>query len=139
MSDPQDDIVGTISDFLDGLLAPPEADNVARKIESDEQWKHTHAELVETRKALSGLQKAHAPASFAQEVTSTIHKRSAGRFFGRRSLGDRVPFTVLVVIAVLGMAIVGYVYWTSQTGSLEGSRNRPSHAPGSAGEIVPRP
>jgi anti-sigma factor RsiW len=138
MSDPEDDIVGTISDFLDGLLAPDAATVVSGKIESDEQWKQTHAELVETRKALSGMQKARAPASFAQEVTSTIHKRSAGRFFGRRTLGDRVPFTVLVVIAVLGMAVVGYIYWASQTGSLEGNREGSSHR-GSAEDLAPRP
>jgi anti-sigma factor RsiW len=138
MSDSEDDIAGTISDFLDGLLAPDDAAVVSAKIESDDPWKQTHAELVKTREALSGMQKARAPASFAQEVTSTIHKRSAGRFFGRRTLGDRVPFTVLVVIAVLGMAVVGYVYWTSQTGSLEGSGEQPSHS-GSVEDLAPRP
>ena len=40
--------------------------------------------MVETRKALSGLQKARAPGTFAKDVTDTINKRSGGRFFARR-------------------------------------------------------
>ena len=75
-------------------------------------------EAEEVRKALSGLQKARAPDTFSQDVTATIHKRSAGRFFGRRTFGDRVPFGTLAIAAVLGLAVIGYLMWSSQTGSL---------------------
>src|SRR5690242_9266592 len=118
MSDDEDAIVATISDYLDGALAGAEREEVARKIAGDDAWRRAHAELVETRKALSGMQKARAPSSFAQEVTSTIHKRSAGRFFGRRTLGDRVPFGALVIAAVMVVIAVAYLMWSSQTGSL---------------------
>ena len=139
MSDDEDAIVARISDYLDGALAGAEREEVAKKIADDEAWRSAHAELVETRKALSGLQKARAPSSFAQDVTSTIHKRSAGRFFGRRTLGDRVPFGALVVLAVIALVAVAYLMWASQTGSLA-----VNHAPGSAGsagsaQLVPHP
>jgi hypothetical protein len=57
-------------------------------------------------------------------VTATIHQRSAGRFFARRTLGDRVPFGALLVIAVLGLAVIGYFMWASETGSLKSARDR---------------
>ena len=141
MSEPEeidDAIVATLSDYLDGALPAAERDEVVRCIETDETWKRAHEELQETRKVLSGMQKARAPASFAQEVTSTIHKRSAGRFFGRRTLGDRVPFAALLVVAVLALAVIGYVMWSSQTGSL---RVHEEHGAtqGGSGELVPRP
>lgn len=140
MSDDEDAIVARISDYLDGALAGAEREEVARKIAEDEAWKRAHAELVETRKALSGMQKARAPSSFAQEVTSTIHKRSAGRFFGRRTLGDRVPFGALVILAVVVVVAVAYLMWSSQTGSLRVDHERARSA-GSAGsaELVPKP
>ena len=140
MSDDEDAIVARISDYLDGALAGAEREEVARKIAEDDAWKRAHAELVETRQALSGMQKARAPSSFAQEVTSTIHKRSAGRFFGRRTLGDRVPFGALVIVAVLVVIAVAYLMWSSQTGSLrvDHERARPAGSAGSA-ELVPKP
>lgn len=115
----EDEMIAKVSDYLDGLLAGAEKDDVAKKIESDPAWKQTHEEMVETRKALSGLQKARAPGHFAQDVTETIHKRSQGRFFGRRTFGDRVPLVPLVVVAVLALVVIAYVMWASETGSLK--------------------
>jgi hypothetical protein len=69
------------------------------------------AEGADLRNALSGLQKARAPESFAQDVTATIHKRSAGAFFGRRTFGDRVPFGALLVVALIAIAMIGFVLW----------------------------
>lgn len=135
----EDELVSRISDYLDGALTGADREEVAKKLVDDPAWKRTHDELVETRKALSGMQKARAPSSFAQEVTSTIHKRSAGRFFGRRTLGDRVPFGALVVVAVLAVIVVGYLMWASQTGSLKVEHDH-AHPPRSgSAEIVPKP
>ena len=90
----------------------------------------------EVRKALSGLQKARAPDGFVQDVTSTIHKRSAGRFFARRTFGDRVPFGALAIAAVLGLVVIAYLMWASQTGSLA-PRHEAAPAHGSALQLAP--
>ena len=113
--DIDDEIVVKVSDYLDGLLPAPEKDDVAKKIESDPAWKETHDEMLETRKALSGLQKARAPGHFAKDVTDTIKKRSGGRFFARH---DRLLMP-LMVLAVLALCAIAYVMWASQTGSLK--------------------
>lgn len=129
----EDAIIGTLSDYLDGALSGDARKDVEAKIASDPAWKTTHDEMVETRSALSGLQKARAPASFDQDVTATIHKRSAGRFFGRKTLGDKMPFGAIVVIAVLGLIVIAYVMWASTTGSLKvDHRTAPPHTSGSA-------
>lgn len=114
-----DAIIAKVSDYLDGSLAGAERDEVAKKIASDPAYKQAHDDVVENRKFMSGLQKARAPETFTQDVTETIHKRSRGRFFGRRTLGDRVPFNVLLIVAMLALAAVGYLMWSSQTGSLK--------------------
>ena len=121
--DIDDEIVAKVSDFIDGLLKGAERDDVANKIESDPVWKQTHADIVENRKFMSGMQKARAPARFTKDVTSTIHKRSKGRFFG---LGDRVPFNALLIVAIIAMAAVGYLMWASQTGSLKVEKKPPA-------------
>lgn len=122
VDDVEDEIIAKVADYLAGALPAAEKDEVAKKIASDERWKRTHDEMVaaeEERKHISGLRKAKPPETFVEDVTSTIHKRSAGRFFGRKTLGDRVPFGVLLIVALVALAVVGYLMWSSQTGSLK--------------------
>lgn len=134
----EDEIIATLSDYLDGVLPAERKQEVEDKLARDDEWKRVHGELVETRNALSGLQKARAPAHFAEDVTATIHKRSAGRFFARRTLGDRVPFGVLLIVALLALAVVGYILWSSPTGSLKGERE-PTTPPAGSQRVVPTP
>ena len=119
IDDIDDKVVAKISDYLDGLLSGADRDDVAKKIETDPTWKQTHDDMVENRKFMSGMQKARAPESFTNDVTGTIHKRSRGAFFGRKTLGDRVPFNAILIIAIIALAAVGYLMWSSQTGSLK--------------------
>jgi anti-sigma factor RsiW len=135
--DIDDAIVARVSDYLDGALTGAERDDVARKIAGDATWKRAHDELTETRNYLSGLRKAHAPPSFAEHVTETIHQRSAGRFFARRTLGDRVPFGALLAIALVGLLVIAYVLWASATGSLKVDRARGRAPAAGSSAVVP--
>ena len=114
----EDEIVATLSDYLDGALTAEQTAEVKQKLETDAEWKRVHAELRETRDALSGLQKARAPFT-AEDVTGTIHKRSMGAFFGRRTLGDRVPFGVLLIVALVAIIAIAVLMRSSSTGSLK--------------------
>jgi anti-sigma factor RsiW len=129
-------IIVAISDYLDGALAAPERSEVERKIAGDATWKRVHAELLETRNFLSGMRKAHAPETFTENVAETIHKRSAGRFFARRTLGDRVPFGAVLAVALAGLVVIAYVLWSSSTGSLKVDGTRPPPPDSSS---LPRP
>jgi anti-sigma factor RsiW len=116
--EPDDAVIVAISDYLDGGLPAARKTEIETKIASDPEWKRVHDELVETRNFLSGMQKARAPSTFAQDVTHTIHKRSAGHFFARRTFGDRVPFGVILAVAVVLLLAITIVLWSSSTGSL---------------------
>jgi anti-sigma factor RsiW len=132
-----DAILARVSDYLDGALGGADRAEVERKIAGDPAWKRTHDELAETRKFLSGLQKAHAPSSFSDGVARTIHRRSAGRFFARRTFGDRVPFGALVALALAGLVVIAYVLWSSSTGSLKVDRDKAREPHGSAAVAPP--
>jgi anti-sigma factor RsiW len=118
----EDEIVATLSDYLDGALPAERRTEVEQKLATDDDWKRVHRELRETRDALSGLQKARAPDTFIEDVTGTIHKRSAGRFFARRTLGDRVPFGVLLIVALVVILVIMTAMRCSSTGSLKVDR-----------------
>jgi anti-sigma factor RsiW len=139
LDDADDEMIAAISDYLDGTLTGAKRDEVAAKIASDAAWKRTHDELVETRKFLSGMQKARAPATFAQDVTDTIHKRSAGRFFARRTFGDRVPFGALLIVSVIALLVIAYLMRSSDTGSLKVRHGGDGTAHEGSGELMPRP
>ena len=134
---PDDEIIATLSDYLDGVLPKDKQLEVERKLKDDPAWKSAHTELRETRDALSGLMKARAPQKFDEDVTATIHKRSAGRFFAKRTFGDRIPLGVLLIIGVIALVIIGAILWSSPTGSLV--RDKPSAEPQGSGDLVPKP
>jgi len=128
--DAEDEMVAKISDLVDGLLTGAERDEVTAKVQTDEAWKRVHEDILETRKHLSDLRrKAPAPEAFTKNVTETIHQRSRGGFFARRTLGDRVPFGVLLIVALVALAVVGYLMWSSQTGSLKVDQKKPADRP----------
>ncbi len=137
----EDVVIATLSDYLDGTLPAARKTEVEAKLGSDEAYKRILGELKDMRKPdeISTVLKARvAPAEdFTDKVEHEIHTRSAGRFFGRKTFGDRVPFSALLVIAVLGLAVIGYVLWSSQTGSLKMDK-RGGETKGSS-EIVPKP
>jgi len=135
-----EEIIVTLSDYLDNVLPPDKRADVEAKIKNDDQWKSAHAEMVDARGAvstLSGLQKARPAANFTDDVTGTIEKRSAGRFFGRRTFGDRVPFVAILVVALLGLGIIAYIMWSSPTGSLKVDKEQKAGSQGSA--IIDKP
>ncbi len=90
--------------------------------------------------ALSKLKAPDVSDDFSKVVEDKIRTRSAGRFFGRPTLADRVWIGLLaLLILVLGPGM----YWlmqASETGSLKLHEGRevPELAPG-AREAVPRP
>ena len=134
---PDDEVIATLSDYLDGVLPPDRRKDVEQKLKSDPEWARTHKEMRETRDQLSGLLKARAPVKFDEDVTETIHKRSAGRFFAKRTFGDRIPLGLLLIIGVIAIVIIGGILWSSSTGSLK--RDKPGATPQGSGALVPKP
>jgi|SRR5690606_38251309 len=118
-------IEASLSDYLDGALPADEARSIERHLEDCAGCKQALAELEETRRALSGLHRAPAPPHFEREVAETIRRRSQGRFFGRRTFGDRVPLELLALVA-LGLGLVLYfLLRSSETGSLRPLQDEP--------------
>jgi anti-sigma factor RsiW len=140
--DEEDQVIATLSDYLDGTLAADKKKDVEAKLESDEDYKRILGELKETRKpdeisAVLKARKAPAPEAFSEKLEDRINKRSAGRFFGRKTFGDRVPFTALMVVAVIGLLVIAYVLWSSQTGSLKVDKR--GGETGSQVDVAPKP
>jgi anti-sigma factor RsiW len=129
------------SDYLDGAASPAEREQVDRHLAGCERCRAAYATFQETVRAVSGLHRMSAPQHFDREVAHTIHRRSAGRFFGRRAFGDRVPFELLAVIA-LGLALAVYaLVKMSDTGSARPDREvaPPSRLDPAVKEVIPRP
>lgn len=107
-----------LSDYHDGLLPEVEAREVDAHLERCADCRAASQELEQTVGALAGLHRMAAPQQFDKAVEETIHRRSAGRFFGRRAFGDRIPLELLAIVALaLALAIYGMLR-ASETGSL---------------------
>lgn len=138
----EDVVIVAVTDFVEGKLSASRKSEVEAKVKSDRPedklWKQTYEEMtgedmVEAKKAISGMRLAKPipPEAFVEHVTEQIQKRSAGRFFARRTLGDRVPFGVLIIVALIALCAVGYFMWSSPTGSLkvQDHKEAPKHKP----------
>lgn len=136
-----DEFEARLSELADGTLAAEDRKAVEQHLEGCPTCRDDLAELRKTMDALSGLDRVAAPDNFDHEVAETIRRRSRGRFFGRRTLGDRVPFELLAVLAlVLGLALYFFLRG-SDTGSLRPFDREPD-APAiheDAPNVVPRP
>jgi anti-sigma factor RsiW len=139
-TEPHEDIEAKLSDYHEGTLAAAEREQVAAHLAGCAACRAAYAELERTLSALSGMrgQKTVSPPELTARVTETIHRRSAGRFFGRKTLGDRVPFGVLLIVALIVLGLTAAVLWSSTTGSL---RTRPPQSlpPPAGGRVVPAP
>jgi anti-sigma factor RsiW len=136
----EDARIAALSDYLDGTLSAAKRSEIEQKIKDDAAWKQTHEELLETRdkSMISGLIVARAPGDLTEKVTNEIRSRSAGRFFARRTFGDRVPFSALLVVALIAIVVIGYFMWSSQTGSLKIDKRGSATEQGSQ-SVVPLP
>lgn len=106
------------TDLLEQTLSEERQREVEAHLASCEGCRLAYAEFRETVSALSGLHKMGAPQHFERDVEATIHRRSRGRFFGRKTFGDRVPFELIAVLVLVLGLLVFFLIWSSQTGSL---------------------
>lgn len=114
-----EDFEAKFSDLHDGTLAEPARAEVLAHLASCAACKAAYDEFERTLAALEAMKGTPpAPETFAKGVEETIARRSAGRFFGKKTLGDRVPFGVLLVIALVVLVVIAMMLWASTTGSL---------------------
>ena len=106
------------SDHYEKALPDARARALEQHLESCPRCRAEYQRFRETMEILSGLHKVSAPERFEKQVEDTIHRRSAGRFFGRKAFGDRVPFEILAIVGlVLVVAVFLLLRW-SVTGSV---------------------
>ena len=138
--DEHEAIEKAFSDYYDRALSAADSEKVDRHLAECDSCRDAYEEFKETVGALSGLHKMSAPDRFEVSIEETIRRRSGGRFFGRKAFGDRVPFELLAVIAlIIGLAVF-FLIRSSGTGSLryDSDPDKPQLAPG-AKEAMPRP
>ena len=129
------------SEYLEKTLPEGEEQELASHLGECEACQASYQAFESAVSALSDLHKMSAPPDLGSEVEETIHRRSAGRFFGRKAFGDRVPFELLAIIALIVGLAVFVLLRSSSTGSLryeDESSKEPQMAPG-AKEAVPQP
>ena len=138
-NEPHEDIEAKLSDYHDGMLPGPERDLVKAHLEGCEACRAAYAQLEETMTALSAMRgkKEGSPPELTERVADTIHRRSAGRFFGRKTLGDRVPFGALLIVAIIVLGVTAAVLYSSTTGNLR--TRTPVAPPQASGHVVPTP
>jgi anti-sigma factor RsiW len=129
------------SDYHDGSMPPDKRAAFERRLASDETFRRDYEKFTEALRALSGLHKMSAPDKLEDKVADTIYRRSAGRFFGPRTLGDRVPLTAIAVVGlVLALVVVLLLRW-SFTGPIHDAIPRSSGPDAGVGakDVMPRP
>lgn len=141
MSDPAESerIEAMLYDYVEGTLSLEERKEVEAHLAKHPELREELEQMREDQKKLKSLNKTPAPQELGQKVEEIIHKRSAGRFFGRRAFGDRVPFGVLLVVALVVLVVIAVLLWSSSTGSLKLERKDTPAPSNEARESIPKP
>ena len=116
-----DELAAKLFDYEEGTVL-----SAADRAEVEAYLTARNLPLRPSQRVLGNLPREHAPGEFTQTVTETIRQRSAGRFFAKRTLGDRVPFGALLIVAMIALAIIVGVLWSSNTGSLRVHHDAPA-------------
>lgn len=125
----EDAIIAALTDYHEGLGTAERRKEIEAKLASDPAWQAIDAEMREELPPLAKLRKVAAPEEMTAAVTETIHRRSGGRFFGKRTVGDRLPTGILLVIAMLLLGAMTAVWCRSTTGSLTSPRGTEAPRP----------
>lgn len=126
------------SEYYEGSLDASQKAEVDARIAEDPSFAAAYQDFVKTMEMLSGMHKMSAPLHFDKKVEDTIHRRSGGRFFGRRAFGQRIPYEILAVIVML---LAGAIYWmgrTSATGGHKLNKDKPPAQMDTERDVVPR-
>ncbi|MEZ4361638.1 MAG: zf-HC2 domain-containing protein [Kofleriaceae bacterium] len=135
----EDKIIAMLSDFHEGELTPEQRAQVEQHLAADARWRALDEELRAARPLLAALGKATSPPELERSVTAAIHQRSAGRFFGKRALADRVPAGLALAIAAVLLGAMTTVWCRSSTGSLRAPTGGAPPAPPPAERLAPTP
>ena len=100
-TDPHQAIRDRFADYADGALDSGQEQELEEHLSSCSECESAFEEFQREDVGISGLHRMSAPMDFEAGVKDTIRRRSKGRFFGRRAFGDRVPFELLAVLAIL--------------------------------------
>src|SRR4051812_6133315 len=122
-----DRIGALMADVVEGTATPAVHADVKAHVATCASCKAELEELRAARDALKSLPPAAAPPDLGKHVEESIHRRSAGRFFGKKAFGDRIPFGALLVVALVALVVIVGLLWSSTTGSLRPEPKR--HAP----------
>jgi len=126
-----------LSDYVDGTLTATDRAEVDAALAADPALRTEVDELRAAMADLRKLDRAPAPPELGKTVEETIYRRSAGRFFARRTLGDRVPFGVLLIVAIIVLGVIVAALHSSTTGSLK--RDRALTPPPPPIQVAPTP
>src|SRR5262249_8356824 len=118
VTDEQEAFEAASSEYPEKSLPAERAREVDAHLQSCDRCRAEYARFRDTVGMISGLDRVPAPTRFEREVEATIHRRSAGRFFGRRAFGDRVPFELLAAIGLLLVVAVVLLLRWSPTGTV---------------------
>lgn len=121
-----DDNTEIFSEYYEDNLDADKRAAFEKRMADDAEFAAAYQDFVKTMDMLSGLHKMSAPMDFDKKVEDTIHRRSGGRFFGRRAFGDRIPFEILAIVVML---IAAAVYWMGRTSGTGGHKLSPDEPP----------
>jgi len=118
------------SEYFEGLLSEEKRQALEERWKTDTQLTTRYQAFVQTMEALRAMQ-TPAPIDVQAKVKESIHKRSGGRFFGKRAFGERIPYEL---IATAFMFFALGIMWLARSPK-EAPKDIP---PQESQEVLPR-
>ena len=118
MGQEHSDIEQTFDEYIDQTMTEDERSRFEKRLEEDSSLKQKFVLFQKSRNALFELGLSNDSNQLKDKVANSIHKKSGGRFFGKKTLGDKVPVGWIVALILFVLVVFALTFSQSEFGGL---------------------
>ena len=112
------DIEQTFDEYIDGVLPFDERKAFEKRLEEEPSLKQAFDLFKKSRNALFELGLSNSSNQIKEKVVQSIHKKSGGRFFGKKTFGEKIPIGWIVVLILFVLVLLALTFNKSEFGGL---------------------
>jgi hypothetical protein len=112
------DIEQTFDEYIDDMMSDDVRTQFEKQLKEDPSLRQKFEVFQKSRHALFELGHKNDANRLKDRVAQTIHAKSGGRFFGKKTLGDKIPVGWIIAVILVVLVLIALTSTHSEFGGL---------------------